>query len=55
MAKRVCSSCGKEKELEGGKICEKGHFICKQCVYKGSDLIFTYEKNKCPVCKSKLT
>jgi hypothetical protein len=31
MAKRLCSVCGEEKDMAGGKICERGHFICRQC------------------------
>lgn len=55
MPKRTCAECGREKELKGGKVCErKGHFICQTCVYKGSNVLFTYEKHKCPVCESRL-
>lgn len=54
MSKRICSQCGKEKEIKGGKVCEKGHFICKDCVYEGSGIIFTYEKSKCPICNKNL-
>lgn len=28
MAKRICDACGKNKELEGGKTCEKGILFC---------------------------
>lgn len=28
MAKAVCCMCGKDKDMRGGKICEKGHFVC---------------------------
>ncbi len=31
MSKRKCAKCGEDKEVEGGRICEKGHFICKKC------------------------
>lgn len=55
MSKRSCASCGKEKELKGGRVCEKGHFVCRECVYKGSDFLFTHEKSKCPICKTKLS
>lgn len=46
MAKRICSSCGKEKEVSGGKVCEKGHFICFSCASG---------KITCPLCKKKLS
>jgi hypothetical protein len=35
MPKRLCVVCAKEKDLEGGKTCEKGHFVCKGCAYSG--------------------
>ena len=52
-AKRACAKCGKEKELEGGKVCEKGHFVCKACV--GHDGFLSSASTKCPVCKTKLS
>lgn len=45
MAKRKCASCGKEKEVSGGKVCEKDHFICSSCAS---------ERQTCPLDKSKL-
>lgn len=50
MGKRVCSECGEDKDIKGGKICEKGHFLCKACASKG----WSPRKN-CPVCNTKLT
>lgn len=50
MAKRVCAECGEDKDIKGGKICEKGHFLCKACASKG----WSPRKN-CPVCDTKLT
>jgi len=55
MAKRVCACCGKEKDVAGGRICEKGHFICYHCVHETDVLLSTSGKSKCPICKSKLT
>ena len=52
MAKRNCAECGKDKEISGGKVCEKGHFVCGYCVGGG---VFSSAKNKCPICKTKLT
>ena len=54
MAKRVCDGCGKERDLQGGRTCEQGHFICKECVWKGSNLFTSMEKKQCPFCKSPL-
>lgn len=54
MAKRTCASCGKDKELEGGKVCERGHFVCKGCVYAGSNMLFLHKKTKCPLCGTVL-
>ena len=31
MPERVCDSCGKKKDVGGGKTCENGHFLCKAC------------------------
>ncbi len=55
MANRICAKCGKDRELKGGKVCEKGHFICKYCVYDGSGILFTHERKYCPLCDKKLT
>jgi len=53
MAKRVCGECGRDKDVSGGKVCEKGHFICKECVYRGVFLIS--EKGHCPIYKKPLS
>lgn len=47
MPKRICSACGKEKDVRGGKECENGHFICKQCVWSGLS-------KECPLCGKHL-
>jgi hypothetical protein len=52
MAERICSACGHEKNISGGKTCEKGHFICKSCVYSG--VIIIDERKVCPVCEKPL-
>ena len=52
MPKRHCAECGKDKEISGGRVCEKGHFICAYCVRGG---FFDPTKTKCPICKTKLT
>jgi hypothetical protein len=53
MPERICDSCGKKKkDLAGGKTCELGHFICKECVYSG--VILISEKKSCPLCKNPL-
>lgn len=51
MRERVCDSCGEQKKLEGGKTCDKGHFICYQC--RGVS-VFSNGKTRCPICKGKL-
>ena len=45
MAKRICAKCGKEHDVQGGKTCEKGHFICKYCAY---------DHHHCPLCGKKM-
>jgi len=54
MAKRTCAVCGKEKDVSGGKVCEKGHFVCYSCVHKSDAPWSTSGKSTCPLCKSKL-
>ena len=34
MPKKICSICGKEKDIFGGKECENDHFTCKDCYYR---------------------
>lgn len=52
MAKRICDVCGKDKDVSGGKTCEKGHFVCKDDVYSG--VIIISERAHCPICKKPL-
>ena len=52
MAERICDACGKKRDVSGGKTCEKGHFICKDCVYSG--VVIIDEKKYCPICKKPL-
>ena len=54
MPKRSCAACGKEKDIEGGRICESGHFICKACVWETAG-VFSNERKICPVCKTRLS
>lgn len=55
MPKRTCCSCGEEKDIYKGKICEKkGHFVCRDCAYDNSSIFTVREKYYCPVCNSKL-
>ena len=51
MPKRICDKCGKEKDMAGGKTCEKGHFICRACLDIG---FFNDGISKCPICNTKL-
>jgi len=50
MATRICDTCGKKKDLSGGKTCEKGHFVCSSCKRLGS---FSH-RTQCPICKKPL-
>jgi hypothetical protein len=52
MSQRTCDACGKTKELQGGKTCDKGHFICKQCV--GTSGFLSSARTKCPIDKTPL-
>ena len=31
MSRRTCDKCGKDKPLEAGMTCGKGHFVCQSC------------------------
>ncbi len=57
MPKRKCDSCGKEKEVKGGKVCANGHFICSECVYGSGVLqvLFGTTQKSCPLCGKRLT
>ena len=46
MATRICVKCGKEHDVHGGKICEKGHFTCRYCASG---------HHHCAVCGKKMT
>ncbi len=51
MPKRICDSCGKEKDIKGGKVCANGHFICRADINLG---MFGPTRTKCPIDDSKL-
>jgi hypothetical protein len=51
-AKRMCAKCGRERDIQGGKVCEKGHFVCKECVKPSG--FFASELKKCPLCQTKI-
>lgn len=42
---RTCDADGKQKDMFGGKVCEKGHFICKD---------HAYTRSTCPLCGTRL-
>lgn len=50
MPKRVCDAWGKSKDVNGGKTCEKGHFICSSCKSVG----WGSTRSQCPLCKKPL-
>ena len=52
--KRNCDICGSSKELQGGKTCEKGHFICKGCVTTRYGVFGNDTRAKCPICEKPL-
>lgn len=53
MSKRTCDKCGEDKELEGGRTCSTGHFICRKCV-RETEGLFTGPRTVCPLCKKPL-
>jgi hypothetical protein len=44
MPTRKCDGCGQVKDVHGGKVCEKGHFLCSGC---GNRI-------ECPICGTRL-
>ena len=52
MPKRTCDVCGKSKEVKGGQVCEKSHFVCSQCSNMGG--LLGGKRKQCPICKTKL-
>jgi hypothetical protein len=54
MPQRTCDSCGKEKDVTGGRTCEKGHFLCKDCVWSAPALIGHTDRTSCPLCGKPL-
>lgn len=53
MPSRNCDTCGKQKDIAGGKTCETGHFMCKAC-YDASAGVFSGPRKDCPLCKKPL-
>lgn len=53
MPKRNCDTCGKEKDVKGGKTCESGHFMCKDCYWKTAGILSSPTK-RCPLCEKPL-
>ncbi len=53
MSGRICDKCGKKKDVQGGKTCENGHFICKTCVNETLGLL-SGSRTKCPLCQKQL-
>jgi hypothetical protein len=55
MSERICDNCGEKKNVAGGKTCENGHFICKECVWKGTGGGFFGNGLKtCTLCQKPL-
>ena len=50
MSRRICDKDGNEKELKGGKTCENGHFICKECLWQPAGF-FSGPMKYCPICE----
>ncbi|MCU1347515.1 MAG: hypothetical protein JWO56_545 [Acidobacteria bacterium] len=54
MARRTCDSCGHTHDTSGGKTCESGHFICKDCYWAPSGVIIVRSLKYCPLCNRTL-
>lgn len=51
MASRRCAPCGEDKDVQGGMICEKEHFICYSCATWRPSGIFNSREviSRCPL------
>ncbi|MFX1534659.1 MAG: hypothetical protein ACFFDI_10595 [Promethearchaeota archaeon] len=47
MSKRICANCGNKKDVWGGKVCAKDHFICRGCYMSRG-------RSACPLCGTPL-
>ena len=55
MPRRICDANGKNVDVQGGKVCSNGHFICKDHVWAGTGGGFLGDGLKaCPICKTPL-
>jgi hypothetical protein len=55
MPNRTCDACGKNKDVQGGKTCPRGHFVCKDDVWAGTGGgFFGNGLKNCPICKEGL-
>ena len=55
MATRTCDYKGHVRDLSGGRVCESGHFICKECVWGGTGGgFFGGGMQTCPLCRKRL-
>lgn len=53
MAERVCDCCGRKRQVSGGRVCEKGHFVCVCCVSETIGIL-SGARTQCPLCKRRL-
>ena len=53
MGERICDVCGRKKTVEGGKVCERSHFICRDCIYSGR-FLFVSARKQCPLDQTRL-
>lgn len=51
MVRKLCTKCGKDKPLKGGKFCPSDHFVCADHVRGG---IMSIPTRDCPVCGKPL-
>ena len=54
MATRTCDYKGHVRDLSGGRVCESGHFICKECVWGGPRRVLGGGMQTCPLCRKRL-
>lgn len=53
MAQRRCDKCSQERDLSGGKVCDRSHFFCRHCFNNSAGLLFG-PWERCPYDQTKL-
>ena len=53
MSQRTRDNGGETKDLKGAKTCDRGHVVCKGCLWKNAEF-FSRLMRHCPICEKQL-